>query len=173
LTAVKVRGRRGTQNRSWNRSRACKGDDPMMRTILVPWDGSEHSRRALDFLLKLLKEQTAAEVHLLNVQHGAAVLDRIAGGRPSEIQRTEGPATEAGRKVLDSGVKALAAAGVPHVARVVVGDAPHEIVEYAKTHHADAIVMGTRGLGTVGTLVLGSTAHKVLHLTHVPVTLVK
>ena len=33
--------------------------------------------------------------------------------------------------------------------------------------------MGTRGLGTIGTLVLGSVAHKVLHLTHVPVTLVK
>jgi len=26
----------------------------MIRTILLPWDGSEPSRRALDFLLKLL-----------------------------------------------------------------------------------------------------------------------
>jgi nucleotide-binding universal stress UspA family protein len=145
----------------------------MIRTILVPWDGSEHSRRALDFLLKLLKEQTPAEIHLLNVQHRAPTLERMTGGQPSGIERTEGPAVEAGRKVLDSGVKMLEAAGVPHVAKVVVGDAPHEIVEYAKSHHSDGIVMGTRGLGTVGTLVLGSVAHKVLHLTHIPVTLVK
>ncbi|HET9042709.1 MAG TPA: universal stress protein, partial [Burkholderiales bacterium] len=41
------------------------------------------------------------------------------------------------------------------------------------THHCEGIVMGTRGLGSVATLVLGSVAHKVLHLTHVPITLVK
>lgn len=70
-------------------------------------------------------------------------------------------------------MKALAAAGVPHKAKVVIGDAPHEIVEYAKAYHCDGIVMGTRGLGNVATLVLGSVAHKVLHLTHIPVTLVK
>ena len=57
--------------------------------------------------------------------------------------------------------------------QTVAGDAAQEIVEYAKTHHCEGIVMGTRGLGSVATLVLGSVAHKVLHLTHVPITLVK
>ena len=145
----------------------------MMRTIVVPWDGSEHSRRALDFLLKLLKEQTPAEVHLVNVQPRSPVLDRMAGGRPTEVQHAEEPAMEAGRKLLAPAIDALNAAGAPHVAKVVIGDAPHEIVEYAKAHHCEGIVMGARGLGTVGTLVLGSVAHKVLHLTHVPVTFVK
>ena len=112
-------------------------------------------------------------MHLLNVQHRAPTLERMTGGRPSEIQNLEGPALEVGRKALDGAVKVLAAAGIPHVAKVVAGDAAHEIVEYAKTHHSEGIVMGTRGLGTIGTLVLGSIAHKVLHLTHVPVTLVK
>ncbi|MCJ9712965.1 universal stress protein, partial [Bordetella hinzii] len=37
----------------------------------------------------------------------------------------------------------------------------------------DRIVMGTRGLGAVGGLVLGSVAQKVIHLSPVPVTLVK
>jgi nucleotide-binding universal stress UspA family protein len=145
----------------------------MIRTILLPWDGSEPSRRALDFLLKRLKEQPSAEVHLLNVQHRAPTLERMTGGRPSEIQNLEGPVLEAGRKALDGAVKVLAAAGIPHVAKVIAGDAAQEIAEYAKTHHCEGIVMGTRGLGTVATLVLGSVAHKVLHLTQVPVTLVK
>jgi nucleotide-binding universal stress UspA family protein len=145
----------------------------MIRTFLLPWDGSENSRRALEFLLKLLKQQSPAEVHLLNVQHRAPMLERMTGGRPLEIQSIEGPALEAGRKVLEDGAKLVTAAGVPHVTKVVVGDAAHEIVEYAKAHHCEGIFMGTRGLGTVGTLVLGSVAHKVLHLTHVPITLVK
>ena len=145
----------------------------MMRTILVPWDGSEQSRRALDFLLQLLKEQTPAEVHVLNVQHRAPILDRIAGGRPSEIEHAEAPALEGGRKALAPAVEKLAAAGVPHVAKVLIGDAPHEIVDYAKAHHCEGIVMGTHGHGAVTTLMLGSIAHKVLHLTHVPVTYVR
>ena len=145
----------------------------MIRTILLSWDGSEHSRRALEFLLKLLKEQTPAEVHLLNVQPRSPLLERMTGGRPSEIQSIEGPALEAGRKLLEGAVKAVSAAGVPHVTKVVVGDAAHEIADYAKAHHCESIFMGARGLGTVGTVVLGSVAHKVLHLTHVPVTLVK
>jgi nucleotide-binding universal stress UspA family protein len=145
----------------------------MIRAILVPWDGSVHSRRALDFLIKRLKEQAPAEVHLLNVQHRAPVLERMSGGRPSELHDLEAPAVEAGRKLLGDAVSTLAAAGVPHVARVVVGDPAHEIVEYANKHHCEGIVMGTRGLGTVATLVLGSVAHKVLHQTQTPVTLVK
>jgi nucleotide-binding universal stress UspA family protein len=143
----------------------------MIRTILLPWDGSEHSRRALDFLLKLLKEQAPAEVHLLNVQHHAPTLERMTGGRPSEIQNIEGPALEAGRNVLDGAAKVL---GSRHSARDEgrSGDAAHEIVSTRRSITA-RIVMGTRGLGTIATLVLGSVAHKVLHLTHVPVTLVK
>jgi nucleotide-binding universal stress UspA family protein len=150
-----------------------QGDDPMMRTILVPWDGSEHCRRALDFLLKLLKQQTPAEVHVLNVQHRTPLIDRIAGGRPSEVQHAEEPALEAGRQLLAPAMDALKAAGIPHVSKVVVGDAPHAITDYAKAHHCEGIVMGTHGHGAVSTLMLGSVAHKVLHLTHVPVTFVR
>lgn len=145
----------------------------MMRTILMPWDGSEHSRHALEFLIRLLKMQTPAEVHVLNVQPPAPMMERIVGGHPAELEQAVGPALEAGRRLLEDATRTLAAAGVPHVAKVIVGDAAHEIAAYAKTHHCETIVMGTRGLGTVATLVLGSVAQKVLHLTHVPVMLVK
>jgi nucleotide-binding universal stress UspA family protein len=37
----------------------------------------------------------------------------------------------------------------------------------------DGIVMGTRGMSAVGNLVMGSVATKVIHLTKLPVTLVK
>ena len=40
-------------------------------------------------------------------------LERMTGGRPSELQNLEGPAMEAGRKALDGAVKVLAAAGIP------------------------------------------------------------
>ena len=48
-----------------------------------------------------------------------------------------------------------------------------EIVRVAKLEGVDPIMMGTRGMGALGKLLLGSTANKVVHLAEVPVTLVK
>ena len=47
------------------------------------------------------------------------------------------------------------------------------IADSAEREGCDAIVMGTRGMGSIGSLMLGSVATKVVHLTKLPVTLVK
>ena len=145
----------------------------MLRKILVPWDGSPHSRNALKFLVSLLAVQQPAEVHLLNVQHLPPMLEQMADGRPSHVHEYEAPEAATGSTILKAGVDAARAAGIQCVARVVFGDPAREIASYARTYHCDEIVMGARGLGNVETLVLGSVAHKVLHLVHVPVTIVK
>jgi nucleotide-binding universal stress UspA family protein len=50
---------------------------------------------------------------------------------------------------------------------------PSELVKYAEEKGCDGIIMGTRGLGPIGNLVMGSVATKVIHLTTLPVTLIK
>ena len=47
------------------------------------------------------------------------------------------------------------------------------ITRKAEELNCDAIIMGTRGMGALGNLVMGSIATKVVHLTRLPVTLVK
>jgi nucleotide-binding universal stress UspA family protein len=56
---------------------------------------------------------------------------------------------------------------------MVVGDTAEKIAATARRLRCSSIVMGTRGMGMLGTLVLGSIATKVIHLAKVPVTLVK
>jgi nucleotide-binding universal stress UspA family protein len=56
---------------------------------------------------------------------------------------------------------------------ILIGDVPKALVAYAEAKGCDGIVMGTRGLGAIGNLVLGSVATKVIHLTRLPVTLIK
>ena len=46
-------------------------------------------------------------------------------------------------------------------------------MELASEHDVDVIVMGSRGRGDLAGLVLGSTAHKVIHLTDRPVLIVR
>jgi nucleotide-binding universal stress UspA family protein len=58
------------------------------------------------------------------------------------------------------------------VVHAEVGDIAATIVRLAAKQHCDMIYMGTRGMGAVSGLVMGSTATKVLHLASVPVVLV-
>lgn len=53
------------------------------------------------------------------------------------------------------------------------GEPAAVIASFARRTRCTEIIMGTRGLGRVSGLVLGSVATKVIHLTSVPVTLVK
>jgi len=55
----------------------------------------------------------------------------------------------------------------------VFGQAASEIVDLAKQHDVGIIVMGSRGRSDLAGLVLGSTAHKVIHLTDRPVLVVR
>lgn len=77
---------------------------------------------------------------------------------------------------VTSAVESLTAAGVRahgEVRDTVFGHAAREIIEDAKEHQADVIVMGSRGRSDIVGLVLGSTAHKVIHLADRPVLVVR
>ena len=79
----------------------------------------------------------------------------------------------AGEAIVAATERPAAGAGVACAGHVRIGHAAAEIAECARELGCDAIVMGTRGLGRVANIVLGSVAHKVVHLADVPVTLVR
>jgi nucleotide-binding universal stress UspA family protein len=56
---------------------------------------------------------------------------------------------------------------------IVVGHAGQTIANHASHWGCTRIVMGTRGLGALANVVVGSTALQVMHLSEIPVTLVK
>jgi len=142
--------------------------------VLVPVDGSESSNRAVDHLIKKLgwfKSKDGVEIHLLNVQHevpyGRRVSSVIGHDKLAEYHKEEGMAA------LKSEMQKLDAAQARYQYHIAVGDAADVICRYAKEKGMDQIIMGTRGMGSVSNLVLGSVATKVIHLSTVPVLLVK
>jgi len=56
---------------------------------------------------------------------------------------------------------------------VRTGKAAEAIAQVAREEDIKHIVMGTRGLGSIQGLLLGSVATKVIHLAEVPITLIK
>jgi len=67
----------------------------------------------------------------------------------------------------------LPAARVPHEVHVANGAVAEAIVRHSRSLRRGEIVMGTRGMGAVANLVLGSVATRGGRLSRVPVTLVK
>ncbi|AKQ55877.1 universal stress protein [Bordetella hinzii] len=142
-----------------------------MLKILVPIDGSECALRALNDAIGLAKESSGgAEIHLLNVQvpivsgHAKMFLSKETIDAYYKAESDE---------ALAAAVAAAQASGIAFHAGMRNGQFGETIANYAKEKQCDRIVMGTRGLGAVGGLVLGSVAQKVIHLSPVPVTLVK
>lgn len=143
-----------------------------MLKFLVPVDGSEPSCRAVDHLIRKLGWfQDGVEIHLLNVQpqipYGGRVSSVIGHDKLAQYHQEEGMAA------LKTAMQKLDAAKIRYHYHIGVGDEAQVICKYAKEKGCDQIFMGTRGLGKVSNLLLGSVATKVIHLSPVPVLLVK
>jgi nucleotide-binding universal stress UspA family protein len=138
----------------------------MYERLLVAIDQSEVADRVIAAAqeLALLSKATVWVLHLRERE----IIGRL-GLVPSE------PDDEAHQMVKDR-VAALLQAGIDakgEVREVVFGQAAREIVADAHERDAGVIVMGSRGRGDLAGVVLGSTAHKVIHLSDRPVLVVR
>lgn len=141
-----------------------------MRRILVPVDGSENSERAIRHAISLFKENPSVELLVLNVQLPieSGLVHQFIGKELIDRYYADEGAT-----MLASAKQLLDDAGVRYTASVATGHIGETIANYANQQRCDHIVMGTRGMGALKNLVVGSIATKVIHLVEVPVTLVK
>jgi nucleotide-binding universal stress UspA family protein len=139
----------------------------MYDRILVALDYSEMSERALRAArdLALLSK---GEVWVLHLREREFVAK--AGMLPP--METYGEA----EKAVEATVETLIQAGVKahgEVRNTAFWYTAADIVQDAKDHDADVIVMGSRGLTDLAGLVLGSTAYKVIHLADRPVLVIR
>lgn len=142
----------------------------MTQNWLVPIDGSEISLHATAWIIKHAEEwREAPRIHLVNVQ--AALPNDI--GRFIDAETIREFHLEAGMAALAAPRDKLAAAGLAAELHVLLGDAAATITAFADSHGCTQILIGTRGhSGLAGTL-LGSVAMKVVHLSNVPVLLIR
>jgi len=138
-----------------------------MYTFLVAVDGSQHSRRAVQYAARRARA-SACRVALLHVE------TPVMAWEVGAVSSTEAVAIcreDESQMLLDADVAEFDR-GVEVVKHAVEGDPAKVILEQAAKLHADEIVIGSRGLRPLGAALLGSVAYKVLHDANVPVVVV-
>ncbi len=131
---------------------AHEGEARTVRRVLVGVDGSAHSARALEFADLWFPE---AEITALHVAPTAAEAEATAGEVVARTLELAG--------VVPERVTPLGAAG----------GAAEGLVNAYRSGHYDMAVVGSRGMGTLGELFLGSVSERLLRLGPGPVIVVK
>jgi nucleotide-binding universal stress UspA family protein len=140
-----------------------------MRSLLVPVDGSPVADRAVAHAIELARALGDTRLVLINVQstldhehHGGLLSPQVQ----AELRLHGEQSAARARALLD-------ASGLPYEFGVFFGHPAEVVARAAREHRCEGIVMGTRGRGEFQSALMGSTAHRVLELCDIPVTLVK
>jgi nucleotide-binding universal stress UspA family protein len=167
----------------------------MIKTILVPTDGSGHAKKAVDLaadiaekygarlviLHVLLRHTSESDIETLCKENAMPpalenkfrelhknFLEMMAASYEAVHMPLIVPGdmlNDVGNLILDNARKRAASKGVKDIsAHIADGSAADVIIAAAEKENADMIVMGSRGLGNIAGLLMGSVSHKVSHL---------
>ncbi len=139
--------------------------------LLVAVDGSEHAKRAVDSAAALARHGGALHAVLIPVRETPTL---YAPEMLVDWRALEEAASQQQRKLISEAESYAWDRGLMlGTSRPASGSPALEIVSAAREIRADMIVMGTRGLGAVRSLFIGSVAQHVLHAAPVPVLLAR
>ncbi len=127
--------------------------------IVTGTDGSPAAEKVISRAIEQAR-LTGAQLHVVHVFQPPAMVYTIHMAYVPELETF----AQAGRKaVWEEAARLLDDSGLEWVRVDLEGYPPSAITDYARQAKADLIVIGTRGLGGVASLVLGSTSRGVIH----------
>lgn len=136
--------------------------------ILLAVDGSKPSLNTVDRLVQHVSQfRDKPEIELVTVHLPVPRMRAVGKNQLAKYYEEEGQANLAPAK------KKLDAAGIRYSARVLVGPIAESIVKHAGATKCGLIWMGSRGMSELGKALIGSTVTKVLHLSSLPLLIVK
>ncbi len=142
-----------------------------MMKMLIPVDGSNVALGAVDHAVRTAGLYAGGlEVHLLNVQ-----LPVLSGNVKTFIsqEKLDEYYHDEGMNALRTAKGRLDEAGIPCHVHIGVGNIAETILHYARANQCDLICMARSGLGTLSGILLGSVAARLVHLSEIPVLLVR
>jgi nucleotide-binding universal stress UspA family protein len=144
----------------------------MFRRLLVAFDGSAHSQRALDEAIELTRANHGSVTVMTVAPEPSRLWSVGLGyGDPLNLDGLGDQVERQYQSMLDGALHS-----VPSDVRITGilkrGAAAPALLEEAHTRDHDLIVMGSRGHGELRSLLLGSVSHHVLQASPIPVLVV-
>src|SRR5215218_7495748 len=137
----------------------------MPEKVLLATDGSKDATLAAGAAVDVC-ERTGAELHVVHVWYSVPTA-RLRAFMRAELQKL-------GNELLEEGVKRVEdSGGLVSGAHLVEGRAADEILDLAEQIGAGLVVIGSRGLGPVGRIALGSVSEAVIHHSDWPVLVLR
>ena len=128
-------------------------------------DGSKNSMRGLDEAIYLARQCHAIITGLYVVP--------ISNSTDSQISNLEKYLLDNASKFISKAKTRAAQNGIIFDDAIIHGDEGPKIISYANNKSYDIIVIGSRGMGSMKEMFLGSTSNYVLHKSKIPVLIVK
>ena len=138
----------------------------MFKRVLLATDGSSHAKEALKYACDLASRDRAQVI----VVHAFAPVPSYLGEPWGD--RVIARHVAAGHQVANEEAQKLQEAGLEVIVEVLEGPPADAILRVADVRQCDLIVMGSRGHGTLASLLLGSVSHRVLAHAQAPVMMV-
>jgi nucleotide-binding universal stress UspA family protein len=132
--------------------------------ILLSTDGSQDAVRAAGAASDLAK-RSGAELHVVHVWHDVR-------GFAHDFVKKE--LRRQGQEILDEQLERIRASG-GEVTKAYLrrGRTSNEVIALCKEIDADLLVVGSRGLGTVQRILMGSQSEEIVHHAQVPVLVIR
>ncbi|MDF0727287.1 universal stress protein [Cytobacillus sp. S13-E01] len=139
----------------------------VFKNILLAWDGSEHSTRAVDKAIEIAKCDSESKVVVVYVADTSkAKSEVLQNWNNIDITGTK----ELRFRNIEEKVKK---SEIQYEIKMLQGEPGPAIVEYTNKNQFDVVVIGSRGLNALQEMVLGSVSHKIAKRANCPVLIVK
>lgn len=151
----------------------------LVSRILVPYDGSKYSNRALDRAIEIAKKDKSKIdiISVVNVDYirpPGALLGMVSPSSVDAIKKITASAKKETGLMLTRQVSKCRTKRIKADSRILSGNIADAILKYAKQKKSTLIVIGSRGLHGIQKIkILGSTSRKISELANCPVLIVR
>jgi nucleotide-binding universal stress UspA family protein len=143
----------------------------MFRKILVAYDGSKMAKLALEKAVALKRSFEGSVLEVVHVfQIGNLVVSDAVITGPALMQNELYEAAEA---VVEEARTQISQVPLSTATLLDGGTPAQVILDYAETHQFDLIIIGSKGVGALQELFLGSVSQEIVHHAKIPVLVVK
>lgn len=147
------------------------------RNILLPIDGSDHSKRAFEWYMKEMRKpvDTIIFVHVIEPNYDSKIttFNIYEALTIPDLGTTMHHNISVGKDICKAFVSLAKKESIECEAILHVGTKPGQsIIESGNKHNADVIIIGSRGIGSLQRTIRGSVSDYIIHHAKVPVTVI-